>query len=159
MHAISIRQPWAYSIFYFGKDIENRTWACPTWISGSRVLIHASKTMKRGDWDAVEDACGVLPPSDLPRGAIVGSVIIEETCDFHGLSLHGISDRWYRGPLCWVLKDARPITEPIPCRGHLQFFRPLAKDFPVLLDYRRYIDLVSRLEGRGGLRPLTTRGE
>ncbi|MDD3416807.1 MAG: ASCH domain-containing protein [Lachnospiraceae bacterium] len=42
MKAITIRQPWASLIAHGIKDIENRTWRCPTKHIGTRVLIHAA---------------------------------------------------------------------------------------------------------------------
>lgn len=50
MKAITIRQPWASLIAHGIKDIENRTWRCPTKHIGTRVLIHAA--VKTADfWD------------------------------------------------------------------------------------------------------------
>ena len=50
MKAISIKQPWASLIAHGIKDIENRTWKCPTKHIGTRVLIHAA--VKTSDfWD------------------------------------------------------------------------------------------------------------
>ena len=50
MKAITIRQPWASLIAHGIKDIENRTWKCPTKHIGTRVLIHAA--VKTSDfWD------------------------------------------------------------------------------------------------------------
>ena len=53
MIALSIRQPWAYCILDYGKDIENRTWS--TSIRG-RVLIHASKGMSRKEYEEAKHA-------------------------------------------------------------------------------------------------------
>ena len=50
MKAITIRQPWASLIAHGIKDIENRTWKCPTKHIGTRVPIHAA--VKTSDfWD------------------------------------------------------------------------------------------------------------
>ena len=50
MKAITIRQPWASLIAHGIKNIENRTWRCPTKHIGTRVLIHAA--VKTADfWD------------------------------------------------------------------------------------------------------------
>ena len=50
MKAITIRQPWASLIAHGIKDIENRTWRCPTKHIGKRVLINAAA--KTADfWD------------------------------------------------------------------------------------------------------------
>lgn len=82
MKAITIREPWAWLIAKGIKDIENRTW--PTRFRG-RVLIHASKTCEKQGWGALSDEQRFrlvnteayrLSPSELPYGAIVGSVEI-----------------------------------------------------------------------------------
>lgn len=39
--AISVKQPWAFLICAWIKDIENRTWKLPEKYKGKRVLIHA----------------------------------------------------------------------------------------------------------------------
>lgn len=77
MKAISIRQPWAYAIARLGKREENRDWAGCAY--RGPVLLHASKTLKLGDFDEdVESIRGIItrqqgheagmlrqPPGDL----------------------------------------------------------------------------------------------
>jgi len=86
--AISVRQPWAFAICYFGKRVENRGWdlrggnvAQARRLVGSDILIHAAKGCTRDEW---EEACffmsGFAHPhtgpkgetlQTIPRGAIV----------------------------------------------------------------------------------------
>ncbi len=123
--AISIRQPWAYLIVQGFKDIENRDW--PTKFRG-RVLVHASKGMTRGDYEACALFCsglpeGALPPDfsfpafdELPRGGIVGEVKIVDC-------VSASDSPWFMGQYGFVLKDARPSLLT-PCKGALGFFSP-----------------------------------
>lgn len=138
MRALSIRQPWAWLILHGGKDVENRDWserypalreARELLISGDRFAIHASKGMTRVEY---EDALSFVhalsrhvrpfppgltmpAPESLPRGAIVGTARIA------GISRNYPSP-WFFGPVGIVLRDAAPLSVPIPCKGMLGFF-------------------------------------
>jgi hypothetical protein len=137
MKALSIRQPWAWLIVrpdLVGaaraaaiaagelKDIENRTW--PTRFRG-RVLVHASKSMTRAEYEDAEDPLWALrgptiqlPPFEqLQRGGIVGVTTIdacvhptERTSLWHAEGCHGFR-----------LVDTKPLPF-IECKGALQFF-------------------------------------
>lgn len=120
MKALSIRQPWAWLICHGGKDIENREWR-----SSFRgpVLIHASKTMTRADYEA----CALfiagmerpwrMPAYDILRkecGGIVGQATIVDC-------LTASDSRWFCGPYGFQLTEATPL--PLhPCKGALGFF-------------------------------------
>jgi hypothetical protein len=122
MKTLSIRQPWAWLILHGGKDVENRTWASRV---RGRVLIHASGTMTRAEYDdAAAFVAGIthllpapvtLPEfAALPLGGIVGSVEILR-CVAQSES------PWFGGPLAFVL--AKPESrEFFPCKGRLGFF-------------------------------------
>ena len=45
--ALTVRQPWTWSILFLEKDIENRSW--PTKVRG-RVFLHAAKGMTSDEW-------------------------------------------------------------------------------------------------------------
>lgn len=123
--ALSIRQPWAHLILHGGKDVENRMW--PTRVRG-RVLIHASKTMTRADYEACVLFCASLPDGTLPEtffplfedlkercGGIVGAMNITD-CVTRSPS------PWFCGAYGFVIADAEelPFT---PCKGALGFFK------------------------------------
>ncbi|MGC4075454.1 MAG: ASCH domain-containing protein [Rubrivivax sp.] len=119
MLALSIRQPWAWLILHAGKDVENRTW--PTRYRG-RVWIHAGKGCTRREWAeaaAFAAMCGhwITPPlEDLPRGGIVGSVVIT------GCKT-AVESPWFAGP--WGFTLERPEAQTFrPCDGRLGFFEP-----------------------------------
>lgn len=107
MKALSIKQPWADRILFGGKDIENRTWRLPNWITNQRIYIHAGK---RPDGPV----SGIGPER---FGAIVGEVTIVEC-------VIASDSKWFYGPYGFVLADPLPYEKPIPCRGHLRFFVP-----------------------------------
>ena len=129
MKALSLWAPWAWAIIYAGKDIENRTWMPPASVIGQRVLIHAS--MRGRTWQAmVEDAQPMinivariggsyprLSASDLMymRGHIIGSVEIAE-------AVTSSASPWFFGPIGFVLRDPRPLSPIVPCKGRLGFF-------------------------------------
>lgn len=82
MKAISIRQPWAFAICYFGKRVENRDWdirggniAQARRLVGTDILIHAAKGCTRDEWD---DACEFMAsfphPHTGPRGETIKTV-------------------------------------------------------------------------------------
>lgn len=123
--ALSIRQPWAWSIVHAGKDIENRSW--PTRFRG-RVLIHASMGMTHDDYEdglltarAVAEVRpelkgGHFPGFDsLPRGGIVG---VAEIVD----CVEQSDSPWFFGRFGFVLVNARPLPFH-PCKGRLGFFK------------------------------------
>lgn len=122
MKAISIKQPWAWTICRGYKDIENRSW--PTNYRGP-VLIHAGKTV---DIDALEflffflsanfggDPVDYLQQYMKERafGAIVGSAKITDC-------VQQSSSPWFSGPYGFTLAEPK-IIKPIPYRGQLSFF-------------------------------------
>lgn len=125
--AISIKQPWASLIVHGIKDIENRTWRCPRKYIGQRVLIHAAKTSVKEGWEALtrEQFEKVIlhknkfygDNEELPRGAIIGSVVIEN-CVWNHSSVWAEKGCWN-----WVLKDAILFDKPIlNVKGKLSFW-------------------------------------
>jgi hypothetical protein len=119
--ALSIRQPWAWLIVNNWKNIENRPWS--TRFRGP-VLIHAGKTMTRGDYDAClffVDAvfpklASAIPSCELlERGGIVGVATVIDCVDTH-------PSEWFCGDYGFVMADARPLPFQA-CKGRLGFFK------------------------------------
>lgn len=120
MKALSIRQPYAWLIVNGFKDIENRSW--DTKYRGL-VLIHASKGMKRADYDAAKAICDSLPPlqrvilpafDKLERGGIVGYTHITGTT-------RESASPWFFGPVGFELHGSKPLPFH-PLKGRLSFF-------------------------------------
>ena len=122
MKAISIKQPWASLIAHGIKDIENRTWKCPQKYIGQRVLIHASKVSAKDYFIPKRlfinsKVCSILESKELPKGAIIGSVVIADCVQNHP-SVWAEKGCWN-----WVLKDAVLFDKPIrDVKGKLSFW-------------------------------------
>lgn len=141
MRAITVRQPHAWAIIHGGKDVENRTRNIAGAYRGL-VAIHASKANDLGAWAA-------LAETNLPawgramdaRGALFGGVIlgVVDLVDVH-LSKRSTTASHLGDPVCFddttptgrlcspwaqpdhqhlILRNPRPLPEPIPYRGAL----------------------------------------
>jgi hypothetical protein len=118
---LSVRQPWAWLIVSGWKNIENRPRR--TNVRG-RILIHASKTMTRADYEACEILIlgfgwGIPLPhfDDLERGGIVGETTILDCVTEH-------TSEWFFGPFGYVLTGSKTLPFQ-PCKGSLGFFREI----------------------------------
>ncbi len=127
--ALSIRQPWAWLILNAGKNVENRLWSTPF---RGRILLHASKTITRGDYDdawrfvdaliddgRIENNRHPEWPTwrwfkDNAAGGIVGEA---EIVDCVARS----DSPWFVGPFGFVLANAKPLPFR-PYKGVLGFF-------------------------------------
>lgn len=114
LKALSIKQPWVYTILYEGKNIENRTWQRQYrgW-----VAIHASKSPRTG--------------ARFPRGS--GKVPNLKTLDYSAIC--GVApvvdivtktpSKWFQRPnddsvnFGWVMANINRLKRPIPCSGAL----------------------------------------
>ena len=115
MRALSIRQPWAWLVVNGYKDIENRTWS--TTFRG-RIYVHSGQRMVAGDYPEQREyiaESGIIIPSVLSRGAIVGEVTITGC-------VSASYNPWFCGPFGFTLEDPVAYDTPMPCRGRLGFF-------------------------------------
>lgn len=114
VRTLSVKQPWAWAILHGGKDIENRSKR--THVRGT-ITLHASASAPDGEalrW--LRDTHGLVPPSELPRGAVVGIVDIVDCVD-------DSASAWAsRGELHYCLSSPRALKEPIPAKGALGFW-------------------------------------
>ena len=101
MKAITVRQPWAFAICYFGKRVENRDWdirgsntAQARRLVGADIIIHAAKGCTRDEWEDAADFMASFPHphtetksetiKTIPRGVIVAQaklVAVTRTLD------------------------------------------------------------------------------
>jgi hypothetical protein len=132
--ALSLRQPWAWLMIRPDltdsldrleaamagkiKDVENRPLR---WKFRGRVLVHASATMTRADYEAADiiaASCDVdLPPFNSPalqRGGIIGEFTITDCVTEH-------SSPWFFGPYGYPVRDAKPLPFQL-CKGMLGIF-------------------------------------
>jgi hypothetical protein len=129
LKCLSVLQPWPWLMFHGVplKDIENRTWPLPRSMRGQRVVIHASARRSMAQFDAAADLVvsrllsnhiptrGIPSFAELPFSAIIGTVEIVDC-------VTASDSPWFAGPYGFVLRDPRPLAEPIPCRGRLGFW-------------------------------------
>lgn len=144
MKALTIRQPWAFSIVEGFKPVENRSRR--THHRGP-LLIHAGQQLdtsvtivrysrdaatrldKFGGssnfWDAryrVPSKVVAPPPASLALSAIIGTARIvgchyDEGC----CRPWGLPDQWH-----WELADAQPLKQAVAAPGRLGFWTPPA---------------------------------
>jgi hypothetical protein len=129
MKILTLRQPWAWAVLspIANKDVENRFW--PTKYRGP-VGIHAAKGMTKREFEIAKNfmlGIGVplVPnPDEMYFGHILGVVEIVD-CVQDSPSL------WYEGAEVFgknnygfVLRNATPLSHPIPHKGMLSFWTP-----------------------------------
>jgi hypothetical protein len=127
MRVLTVKNPWAYLIIHYGKDIENRS--RKTNYRG-RILIHASKK---------SDECAYFLPwsnkeiqkifdevkekrAEIEKlnGHIIGGVQLYN-CTYPELTKVTNDSPWAEPLTPWHywLRQAVPFAEPIPARGML----------------------------------------
>ncbi len=129
MKAITLKQPWAELICLGIKDVENRSWKCPTKYIGKRVLIHASKKYDKCDnyFDSTLSNDQLLAlPNDIQypilHSAIIGSVRIVG-CTINHPSIWAEKTGGGKTVYNWVLEDAILFDKPIlDVKGKLSFW-------------------------------------
>ncbi|MBI3408877.1 MAG: hypothetical protein HY040_11020 [Planctomycetes bacterium] len=117
MKAISVRQPWTYTIVVGEKTIENKS--KPTKHRGL-LAVHAGKQanvlnafLKASNGDSIDRSTFAL-------GYVVGVV---ELVDVVELNRDLEKNPWAYGPYCWILAEPRVLEEPIPAKGQLGVFQ------------------------------------
>jgi hypothetical protein len=142
MLALSVRQPWVYSIFHLGKTVENRVWQ--TDYRGP-ILIHASGRFNTHNIQVVRHImketgrdpdivpyCGKIRKDDpnfpYTKNALIGTVDLVDC-------VHGHDSKWYMGKEIFderrnkmrnnyalVLANPRLLPTPISYKGKLGLF-------------------------------------
>lgn len=111
MYALTIKNPHAYNILYSGKDVESRTWKLPLNYQGVWIALHAAKTYDKS-WPIV------TIPKDY-YGAIIGFVKFSD-CVENSDSKWAIPGQYH-----WLISETTTLSNPIPCKGALGFWRYL----------------------------------
>lgn len=124
MRAITVRQPWASLITHAGKDIENRTWR-----TGYRgpLLIHAALTPDPTASVSAEDTTLLRAAGRMPLGAVIAVVDLIHICTLvmRPDPEDCACSRWaLDGHYHWHLANARPLAEPVRCRGAQGLWTP-----------------------------------
>ena len=118
--AVSVVQPWADAILYYGKNVENRKW----WKARYRgwLVIHASSTRPRPE--VMREAVAATGDRTVGsvRGAALGVVELTGVCSPWRCTCRS---EWAEpGAYHLHLRNPRPLPEPIPCRGATQLWAP-----------------------------------
>lgn len=121
MRILTIRQPWAWTIFdpRTRKDIENRDVIRSLLAAQETTIgIHTSQKVSyryyEDSCEQILDICGVIVPplETLTQGAIIGVV---DT----GKWVSRSPSRWFVGTYGLVIKDCTLFAKPVPAMGQL----------------------------------------
>lgn len=98
----------------------------PRIIVGQTIVLHASRQDDPLGYDAIYQIAGVRVGTDLPRSAIIATAkvigYLTETGNGFCLSPclgHMLDDKWFFGPIGWILDDVQLLDKPVPARGAL----------------------------------------
>jgi hypothetical protein len=111
MRALTVKQPWASLIASGEKRIENRSWRPPAELIGQRIAIHAGAS-----WDKRGETFTAARKGELPQGRVVCTAVIDRVVE-------ASDDRFWIGPLGWVLRDVHPVDDAPEVRGGLSLWR------------------------------------
>ncbi|SFD74265.1 hypothetical protein [Streptomyces aidingensis] len=118
VRALTFQQPWAASVAWHFKDVENRSWPAPH--TDVLTLVHAAKTVDRAAMRQV--------PSDTPgldvRGAVVAVTRVtgchrNTRCQGQCTPWAMPEARWH-----WELSGTLPLAEPVPVAGAQRMWIP-----------------------------------
>ena len=131
MKVLSVKNPWAFLIIYFGKDIENRMRKLNY---RGRIAIHASKKSDIGVYELYQSCMTNSPilsaaykaiyerraEIEKLNGHIIGTVEIYN-CTYPELTAVTHPSPWAEMEAAWHywLKNPAVIAEPIAARGML----------------------------------------
>lgn len=121
-------QPWASLVVGGHKRIETRPRRTPTSMLGQRVAVHANKTIAHLEVARDQPFALLLPkPQELPRGYILGTVVVAECRQMDQGWIAEIATTqphefkfgdWTDGRWGWVLKDPLKFEVPMPFKAH-----------------------------------------
>lgn len=136
IRAISLWQPWASLWLSERKVHETRGWPIkvgdvPFWLG-----VHAAKSIETNIdsrlREIVEDEFGPDWQRELPRGAIIGRVLIDRCVSMENMNRAcqmprpGTDDfecgDWSFGRFAWHRSHYQVLREAIPCRGQQGLF-------------------------------------
>lgn len=131
MKVYSVWQPWASLSIHGFKIFETKGYPAPRSIIGQRVGIASTKNITADQRSAAADAdferwyeqTGLAPLDELPRGMLLGTVLIHASVPITDEFLDDITDEerafgWYGpGRHAWRLRDPIPLAHPIPVSG------------------------------------------
>jgi hypothetical protein len=149
MLALSLWRPWPWAIFHLpprdAKSVENRSWAPPKALVGTRFAIHAGQRFDDESAERIAEMYQRGPLKENPLAVatgIIGTVtlwgwvhstesIFPDNRDLldHGgrltreQALRVIRSPWFAGPYGWVLAERQLLRTPVECRGMQKLWR------------------------------------
>ena len=132
MKAISVMQPWALLLVSGVKRYETRTWRTS---HRGLLYIHASRSLTEDVrrlcaeeplWSLLAKQ-GIARVSDLPLGALVGTVELVDCIDTDALADSLNAEQLALGDFrpgrwAWKLRNPQRLAEPIACKGNRGVF-------------------------------------
>ena len=118
MRALTLKQPWLFTITDLDKWVENRSWKIPDKLQGEWIALHAGQANESAEWRKAGAIHGALITSDVVFGAITA------VCTFthivtRAMQITAYKRKWFFGPYGWVIGEKYVLDAPIPCRGML----------------------------------------
>jgi hypothetical protein len=120
MKCLTVKQYWAWAIVAGHKSVENRTWSTR---HRGPLAIHAGQATDPKSRAALE-ALGLDVPEAIEAGAVIGIVDLVDVVPYSSGQPHlpGVEDDLAddplaTGPFCWIVRNPRPLDEPVPLRG------------------------------------------
>jgi hypothetical protein len=113
MKSITLQRPWPFAITHLGKRIENRSWAPWPALIGTRIAIHAGKTLDASGAEWMQEE-GLAPAQWPAEAAVQGAIVC--TAVIAGV-VRDSDDPWFFGPFGWLLQDVQALAMPVECRG------------------------------------------
>lgn len=128
MKALSIHQPWLYSMTVLQppdrKEVENRPRRPPESMIGKRFALHATKTWDHKGLLFFHRLGVALPPNEgMPFGAITALAVIDRVADARD-AVPESQRRYFFGRYGYVLRDVVNLPRPVYVRG-MQGFWPV----------------------------------
>lgn len=135
MRALTEIRPWDFAIVRGLKPEENRSWAPPDAVLGSRIATHAGlkySAAAAGAIDGLTELGAAPSEAAWPGGFIVGTVRIEGWVEHDGngnrrlwrgvpleVALAALKSPWVssKAGFAWLLRDPIALTHPVACRG------------------------------------------
>jgi len=133
MKALSLHQPWATLVILGIKRLETRAWQTD---HTGRLAIHASRTFspagrqlfRQAPFRSLLAEAGFALEGDLPRGALLGTVLLQRCLRTEEMDLDALADvdravgNFGPGRWVWFLEQPEPFVRPISYRGKLGVF-------------------------------------
>jgi len=134
MKCLSLLQPFATLVVIGAKRFETRTWQTdyrgPLAIHASRRLPEWARAIcYEKPFRSVLQRAGFRTPSDLPKGAILGSVTLEDCLSLHEVAPLVVEDEvelafgdYQLGRWAWQLGAPMRLQVPLPTIGRLGIY-------------------------------------